>query len=487
MGSTGSIYLPHQPTAEESEPIGESDYKLSYHDQPPHHTSSIGGVPPSGRPPRSQQMQQQSQQHHKDHIEKNVNNFLSHQISAVSMIIHEQRSQSVPKISSEKENTSPHQMRQVVSSTHLVKKNSTVRAHALRLHSRQKNTYISASSLKFSSMNRDRSQDYSGSSLVPNHLNNNESIALNGDPAITAEKPSGAVPGGGGGDGNPLKKKFNLKLQINDEEDWIQVDDEDAGDIMTPRVKKEALGHADQSYTLTQSGTIFVNGFGEGIGKNGLAVGSRYQTKIPMRERLVFLCQLGHGASSTVYKALDLTELRLVAVKMIPVFDRTKRRQMVRELNALFQMLRKKEKELANPSSPTAKGHHVNINFDLKARRLQQQGQGSEKQQGSEKRRREEEEEEEFKEMISHGGCAGGGNSGSFKLYSQQYIVDFYDAFRSVSLSLPLSPSFPFPPLPLCFTSLSLSLSFPPSLFLISLSLSVCVSVAIWKKEVLHS
>jgi len=45
--------------------------------------------------------------------------------------------------------------------------------------------------------------------------------------------------------------------------------------------------------------------------------------KLPMRERLPVLCRLGQGASSVVYKALDVTELRLVALKMVSVFDRS--------------------------------------------------------------------------------------------------------------------------------------------------------------------
>ena len=44
--------------------------------------------------------------------------------------------------------------------------------------------------------------------------------------------------------------------------------------------------------------------------------------KLPMRDRLTVLCKLGHGASSAVFKALDLTDLRLVALKMIHINDR---------------------------------------------------------------------------------------------------------------------------------------------------------------------
>jgi hypothetical protein len=74
-------------------------------------------------------------------------------------------------------------------------------------------------------------------------------------------------------------------------------------------------------YTYVHIGTLFVNGFGEGIGKNGIA-DPMQSIKLPMRERLVVLSKLGQGASSIVYKALDITDMKLVALKMISVFDR---------------------------------------------------------------------------------------------------------------------------------------------------------------------
>ncbi|KAJ1415213.1 kinase-like domain-containing protein [Ochromonadaceae sp. CCMP2298] len=59
-----------------------------------------------------------------------------------------------------------------------------------------------------------------------------------------------------------------------------------------------------------------------------------------MRDRLTVLCKLGMGASSAVYKALDLTDMRLVALKMIRVNESNKRDQLVRELRSLFELLR---------------------------------------------------------------------------------------------------------------------------------------------------
>lgn len=76
------------------------------------------------------------------------------------------------------------------------------------------------------------------------------------------------------------------------------------------------------------SGTLVVDGMQAGVGAEGIIRlnkrdnSSMNARKLPMRDRLVVLCKLGHGASSAVYKALDLTDMRLVALKMIHVNDR---------------------------------------------------------------------------------------------------------------------------------------------------------------------
>ena len=56
-----------------------------------------------------------------------------------------------------------------------------------------------------------------------------------------------------------------------------------------------------------------------------------------MRDQLVKLSVLGQGASGKVYKAVHMGELKLVAAKVIPVFDPEKRAQMIKELTALYQ------------------------------------------------------------------------------------------------------------------------------------------------------
>ena len=62
--------------------------------------------------------------------------------------------------------------------------------------------------------------------------------------------------------------------------------------------------------------------------------------RMHMRERLVVLSKLGQGASSIVYKALDLSDMKLVALKMIHVYERAKRSQLVKEVCALFQHIK---------------------------------------------------------------------------------------------------------------------------------------------------
>ena len=86
-----------------------------------------------------------------------------------------------------------------------------------------------------------------------------------------------------------------------------------------------------------------------------------------MRDRLVILSQLGHGASGVVYKALDITEMKIVALKMISVFDKGKRRQMVIELGALFQVFRQKKQEFRKAKKQGGKMRGVLSQLKLKS------------------------------------------------------------------------------------------------------------------------
>jgi len=164
---------------------------------------------------------------------------------------------------------------------------------------------------------------------------------------------------------------LNKSHSIKDDPDWIQVDEDSDEEqlqnglpTLSPRFQRPRLPRViasgdsfasgndktwmEESYRFTRSGTIWVDGFGNGIkttGTVGAPAGASSSSAssqpftIPMRDRLVFLQKLGQGASGIVYKALDLVTLTIVAVKTIPVFDKTKRRQMVHELGAMYEGL----------------------------------------------------------------------------------------------------------------------------------------------------
>ena len=72
---------------------------------------------------------------------------------------------------------------------------------------------------------------------------------------------------------------------------------------------------------FTQSGAIKVDGVEHAIRDTGLSInqmgvgGEKTRTLVPMRDRVVRLEKLGQGATGSVYKALDLQTLQLVALK----------------------------------------------------------------------------------------------------------------------------------------------------------------------------
>lgn len=59
----------------------------------------------------------------------------------------------------------------------------------------------------------------------------------------------------------------------------------------------------------------------------------------PMIDRVVLLGRVGEGEAGVVYRAFDLLDLGLVAVKVIPVNDQKKRRQLVHEVSSLYDRL----------------------------------------------------------------------------------------------------------------------------------------------------
>ena len=298
-------------------------------------------------------------------------------------------------------------------SSHSLRSTKSLRSMALKANSRHENSYITplevmnSSSLFIGSKIKSRDSNKltmtsSKNSLSSNSSNNSlnkktppsstnvsfNAIVIVDENATTSA--TGANRSGGKlvavAETRKMGGRPNLKINIQDDADWIQVSDDEGGNGFgdddnknqnhqhshqaqqqhaVQRPPRDSLSqnrhHAQQSYMFTQSGTIFVDGFNEGIGIKGIQVNNNNKNdndnvnfavnndaalKMPLNDRLVVLCRLGAGASGVVYKAFDLVDLRLVALKMIPMFERVKRKQMVRELATLFQMLRKKKEEI---------------------------------------------------------------------------------------------------------------------------------------------
>ncbi len=127
---------------------------------------------------------------------------------------------------------------------------------------------------------------------------------------------------------------------FEDDADWDQVSDDDnlEQSQVSPRFQRPRLSvsaAAEESYRFTASGYLHFDGAVDAIEPGG-AIGS---AGLSMRDRLVFMQRLGSGASGVVYKALDIVHMKLVAVKVVSIYDRAKRRQIVRELGALHDSI----------------------------------------------------------------------------------------------------------------------------------------------------
>ena len=131
-----------------------------------------------------------------------------------------------------------------------------------------------------------------------------------------------------------------------------------------------------------------------------------------MKDRLVVLTKLGQGASSIVYKAFDMSRIQLVALKTVPIFDREKRHQMVRELNSLYNLLREREATQREHVMVSEGGKQETTGTGAGAACAATGAEGGKNEKGS----------------TGHEARRGVVNS-----HPQHCIVDFYDAFRYVS------------------------------------------------------
>ncbi|CAM9652013.1 unnamed protein product, partial [Scytosiphon promiscuus] len=168
------------------------------------------------------------------------------------------------------------------------------------------------------------------------------------------------------------------------DEDWLEVSDDESSSSSPRLPRRLALDTTfgnSASYCYNAKGDIWLSGFRSPIPQNGLmaatwqaengersgapclvpkptcgddeavsysdsqgaavdlagATGGVEET--PMIERVVLLGRAGEGETGVVYRAFDLFDLSLVAVKVIPVNDQKKRRQLVHEMTSLYGRL----------------------------------------------------------------------------------------------------------------------------------------------------
>ena len=152
-----------------------------------------------------------------------------------------------------------------------------------------------------------------------------------------------------------------------DDDDWIAVEDDDdplEDSVAMPR--RRLLQKNPESFRVTESGTIELRGGAPVVTSHGLGARPRPEDQFSVVDRCVLLEPassdrrfffawmspedvkqsdpvargrlepLGAGASGAVHKALDLVDLRFVAIKAISVGAAPKRRQLVAELLALY-------------------------------------------------------------------------------------------------------------------------------------------------------
>jgi hypothetical protein len=175
------------------------------------------------------------------------------------------------------------------------------------------------------------------------------------------------------------KKRFGmgLKLDIADGHGSTpRLEEGEAARGGAPNVRGGASGGGGATRGATQasptrspmseSGAIRFSGFSvrqEGIRRADGSGADGGRDSATMRDGLIQLELLGKGASGTVYKNLHVPTFKLVAVKMIPVFAKVKKQQMIDEVKALYKHLvpidesAARSRERANSGSESERSH----------------------------------------------------------------------------------------------------------------------------------
>ena len=129
---------------------------------------------------------------------------------------------------------------------------------------------------------------------------------------------------------------------LDDEDDWLRVSDEESvgeeSSIDSIRPDSLVLNQSTlqyrESFRLTESGSILLRGFSKLIKADGFGP-KEAKSRLSMEDRLIMMYELGKGSCGVVFKAFDIIDNNVVAVKIISLQEKVKRSQLVQELNAL--------------------------------------------------------------------------------------------------------------------------------------------------------
>eukprot|EP00949_MAST-11_sp_MAST-11-sp1_P005302 g5302.t1 len=126
------------------------------------------------------------------------------------------------------------------------------------------------------------------------------------------------------------------KGEYDNEEEEEEEEEEEGEEVQGQGKQRE---ETRESYDWEADGTFRGGGFE--IRESGVVKGSKEKknlaTTMSIKDELIILNKLGAGAGGVVHKALHVPTLTFVAVKQIRVFEASTRRQVLRELQALYE------------------------------------------------------------------------------------------------------------------------------------------------------
>ncbi len=146
---------------------------------------------------------------------------------------------------------------------------------------------------------------------------------------------------------------------LSDDSDWVSVSDNPLDNEKDDQIsvnpfrrlsvetENATCNGRELSFQLMDDGNIRLNGFEKDITRNGLRPCEENSChNINVSKRFAVMHKLGRGASGVVYKAIDLCQPKLVAIKILSLADRRNRKTLVQELSNFQNILKTKSLQI---------------------------------------------------------------------------------------------------------------------------------------------